>query len=159
MESVRRPRTALALATAACAFAPAVAAAPPALAAAPPPAQLTGFVCQTARSAPNREVSTTAVMRPRPGTQHMWLKFELLRRTAASPRYVAVRGGRHSDLGKWVSPPDPTLGQQPGDIWQLAKPVVDLSAPARYRFRVWFRWQLAKTQVQTVLLSAVCRQS
>ena len=28
----------------------------------------------------------------------------------------------------------------PGDTWELTKPVVNLPAPALYRFRVRFRW-------------------
>ncbi len=48
-----------------------------------------------------------------------------------------MRGG---DLNAWVNPTDPTLGRHPDDKWNLIKQVVDLKAPATYRFRVSFRW-------------------
>ena len=50
---------------------------------------------------------------------------------------MVVRG---RGLGSWISPTDPTLGQQAGDVWILNNPVVNLFAPAAYRFRVTFRW-------------------
>ncbi len=37
-------------------------------------------------------------------------------------------------------PANPTLGQNPADVWMLKQNVVNLAAPAAYRFRVWFRW-------------------
>ena len=47
---------------------------------------------------------------------------------------------RGRGLGSWISPTDPTLGQQAGDVWILTHPVVNLAAPATYKFRVTFRW-------------------
>ena len=44
--------------------------------------------------------------------------------------FVAVHYG---DLGKWIYPPDKTLGQRPGDVWKVNHPVAQLStAPAYY---------------------------
>jgi hypothetical protein len=51
--------------------------------------------------------------------------------------FAPVRGG---DLGKWISPSNPTLGQRPADQWILRKQVVNLAGPAVYRFHVGFRW-------------------
>ena len=65
------------------------------------------------------------------------MRFELLTRSQASPAATLVRGG---DLGTWIPPNDPAFGQQPGDVWKVNKLVVDLTAPATYRFRVTFHW-------------------
>jgi hypothetical protein len=99
--------------------------------------QLRSFVCQKALDPPARAVSVQAVMRPVSGTSKMQMKFELLRSTKSHPRFVSVRG---RGLGSWIAPTDPTLGQQAGDVWILTHPVVNLAAPATYKFRVTFRW-------------------
>ena len=99
--------------------------------------QLRSFVCQKALDPPARAVSVQAVMRPVTGTSKMQMKFELLRSTKSHPRFVSVRG---RGLGSWIVPTDPTLGQQAGDVWILTHPVVNLAAPATYKFRVTFRW-------------------
>jgi hypothetical protein len=119
---------------------------------APPRARLRSFVCQRALDPPGREVSVTAVMRPVPGTAAMALRFDLLQRLQSASSFSAVRGG---DLGAWISPSNRSLGQRPGDTWVLAKPVVDLPAPATYRFRVTFRWTGADGKV----LQSVERQT
>jgi hypothetical protein len=105
--------------------------------AASPRARLRDFVCQRALDPPARAISITAVMRPLPGTRKMEMRFELLRRLSHRRAFARVRGG---DLGRWISPPDATLGQLPEDVWNLDKQVVNLVAPASYRFRVTFRW-------------------
>lgn len=112
----------------------AVAAAP-----APPRASLQSFVCQTAIDPPTRGVSVKAVMRPVPMTEHMEVRFDLLRarRRFGDFRVLKVKAGI---LGKWVTPTNPTLGQLPTDIWEPTGEVADLSAPAYYRLRVSFRW-------------------
>ncbi len=99
--------------------------------------QLRSFVCQKALDPPARAVSVQAVMRPVTGTSKMQMKFELLRSAKSHARYVSVRG---RGLGSWIVPTDPTLGQQAGDVWILTHPVVNLAAPATYKFRVTFRW-------------------
>ncbi len=99
--------------------------------------QLRSLVCQKALDPPARAVSIQAVMRPVTGTSKMQMKFELLRSTKPHPRFVSVRG---RGLGSWISPTDPTLGQQAGDVWILTHPVVNLAAPATYKFRVTFKW-------------------
>lgn len=123
---------------------------------APPRAQLRSFSCQRALDPANRSVSVTAVMRPVAGTQHMALRFDLLSSTPTS----AARPVKAGDLGVWISPSNPTLGQLPGDVWNLQKPVVALAAPARYRFRVQFRWTGPHGQVlgTAVRYSARCKQ-
>ncbi len=99
--------------------------------------QLRSFVCQKALDPPARAISVQAVMRPVTGTSKMQMKFELLRSTKSHPRFVSVRG---RGLGSWIAPTDPTLGQRSGDVWILTHPVVNLAAPATYKFRVTFRW-------------------
>jgi CARDB len=113
--------------------------------------QLRSFVCQKALDPPARAISVQAVMRPVTGTSKMQMRFDLMRKTASSAGFVVVRGRQ---LGSWISPENPTLGQRPDDVWILNHPVVDLAAPATYRFRVRFRWigaqgQRLATAVQT----------
>ena len=93
-----------------------------------PAASLGGFVCRPASNPLNRVVSITSTMRPLAGTQSMRLRFVLLQRI---PGQVAhpVRGG---DLGRWH--------QAPSETWVFRKLVVNLPAPAFYRFRVSFVW-------------------
>lgn len=125
-----------------------------ALATAPPPprAALTGVVCRRALDPPARVVSVTAVMRPVLGTRRMQVEFRLLQRPSGARGYAPVAA---AGLGNWVGPSDPTLGQRPGDVWRVVKPVADLAAPAAYRFSVVFRWLGSHGRV----LSALTRSS
>ena len=96
-------------------------------------------------------------MRPVTGTSKLQMKFELMRQTKTHPRFVAVHG---RGLGSWISPTNPTLGQRAADVWIVNHPVVDLSAPATYKYRVTFKWldaqgQTLSTQAQT---SPTCYQ-
>lgn len=129
-----------------------------ALAASQPRAQLRDLVCQKALDPPARAVGITAVMRPLANTKKMQLRFQLLRKTKPHGKFVLVRGG---DLGSWISPSNPpTLGQRSGDVWNLEKQVVNLSAPAQYRFRVSFRWFGSRGHMlgTTTRQSVVCTQ-
>jgi hypothetical protein len=121
-----------------------------------PRAQLRDFACQSALDPGNRSVSVTAVMRPVPGTKHMSVRFDLLTaQPGAAP--AAIHSG---DLGKWIKPANPTVGQLPGDVWNVQKQVVPLAAPATYRFRVSFRWLGARDRIleQSEQLSRRCDQ-
>jgi hypothetical protein len=125
---------------------------------APPPRdELRSFVCQKALDPPTRAVSVQAVMRPLTGTSAMQVRFDLMRRTKPWGSFKLVRGRL---LGSWISPRDPSLGQRPGDVWIVNHPVVDLPAPATYRFRVSFRWTGSQGQQlgSAVLTSANCFQ-
>jgi hypothetical protein len=144
------PRVRLVLAVAGCALAigsgTAVAGT-----AAPPRSQLLSFVCQKAPDPEARGVSVQAVMRPLDGTSKMQMRFEVMRQIRTGAPFRPVRGRL---LDRWMSPPDATLGQRAGDVWIVNRPVVDLSGPATYRFRVTFRWTAATgqplgTEVQT----------
>jgi hypothetical protein len=119
--------------------------------------QLRSLVCQKALDPPARAVSIQAVMRPVTGTSKMQMKFELLRSTKSHPRFLSVRG---RGLGSWISPTDPTLGQQAGDVWILTHPVVNLAAPATYKFRVTFKWLGSDGQTlgTTIQSSPTCYQ-
>jgi CARDB len=119
-------------------------------------AQLQSFVCQRAVDPAARAIEVTAVMRPVPGTAHLALRVVLLHRVPGQGQFTPVSG---HDLGKWISPTDPTLGQRPGDIWRLVKQVVDLPA-GTYRFRVAFRWIGAsgQTLATTARRTALCNQ-
>jgi hypothetical protein len=126
--------------------------------AAPPRAQLLSFVCQRALDPASRAISVQAVMRPLPATRKLALKVDLLVRTGgATPAQSDIRAG---DLGVWISPANPTLGQLPGDVWKFDKSVVALAAPASYRFRVSFRWTGANDRVigSAVRYTARCKQ-
>jgi hypothetical protein len=119
-----------------CAALLVVAAVPLAAAKAPPRENLTAFHCQKALDPPSRSVSVKAVMRPVLGTRSLSMKVELIEKAGAVSRSLNGAG----DLGVWLAPKDPTLGRRSGDVWELTKSVSNLDAPARYRFRVTFRW-------------------
>lgn len=123
----------------------------------PPRAALSDFVCQRALDPPARAVSVTAVMRPLAGTQKMAMNFSLVEKANGASSWSAVSG---SGLGVWITPSDPTLGQRPGDVWNVPHPVADLYAPARYRFSVRYRWTGDGGRVlgTATRVSAVCRQ-
>jgi hypothetical protein len=123
----------------------------------PPRARVSGLTCQHALDPAARAVSITAVMRPLRGTHHMRMRFQLLSKAKRAAAYAPVTGG---DLGTWVSPATPTLGQRPGDVWKVRKPIVGLAAPASYRFRVSFRWLGAHGRVlgTSARESGVCFQ-
>ncbi len=116
----------------------AVASAPVASAFAATPARslLSAFSCTHALDPGARAVGVKATMRPLTGTRKMAMRFELLQRSPGLP-VQEVSGG---DLGVWRSPPNPTLGQLPGDVWRLQKSVYNLAVPFTYQFRVTFRW-------------------
>jgi hypothetical protein len=105
-------------------------------AAAPPRSQLSAFTCTHALDPGARAVAVKATMRPLAGTRKMAIRFELLQRSPGLP-VQEVSGG---DLGVWRTPPNPTLGQLPGDVWRLQKSVYNLQVPFTYQFRVSFRW-------------------
>src|SRR5947209_3034346 len=121
------------LAAVAVASATAAQSAPPS----PSHARLRHFICQRALDPASRAVATTAVMHSIRGAGRLALRFQLLTRTRPRGAWSSVSGG---DLGTWISPANPTLGSRAADTWILNKQVVDLSAPASYRFRVAFRW-------------------
>lgn len=125
--------------------------------AAPPRAALAGFSCQRAMDPTGRSVAVQAVMRPLSRTLRLALRFQLLQRTDGAVTPTIVHGG---DLGSWLTPDTPTLGRRPGDVWRLNKSVIDLYAPASYRFRVTFRWTGAGGRVlgSTVRTTRWCRQ-
>lgn len=103
----------------------------------PVPAALTRIACHSTLVPGARSVSVTSVMRHLPGTQSLQVRFTLLEKQPGSPPKRVADG----DLGRWLSPSDPTLGRLPADVWKLTKTVYNVDAPARYRFRVAFRWR------------------
>ncbi len=120
-----------------------------------PRAQLAGFACHSALNPIGRTVAVTSVMRPVPGTRTLSVRFSLLERIpGAALRSVPDSG----DLGRWLTPADPTLGRRSADVWKLAKTVYDVDAPARYRFAVDFRWLGAHDEIlsTTTLRSPAC---
>jgi hypothetical protein len=138
----------------------AIAAPPLAAASTPPPPRsaLKDFGCHRSSDSLSRWIGVTAVMRPVSGTAHMAMKFQLLRKRTHGQSFVDVSGG---DLGKWIHPTDPpTLGQRPGDHWTVQKQVVNLDAPAVYRFRVSFHWLGSGGQVLHAVaqLGKMCNQ-
>jgi hypothetical protein len=84
------------------------------------------------------------------------MRFELLQRSRGLPTQE-VSGG---DLGVWRTPPNPTLGQLPGDVWRLQKSVYNLAVPFTYQFRISFRWTGAHGKVlgTATRYSHTCRQ-
>jgi hypothetical protein len=102
-----------------------------------PRAQLRSSTCHNALDPQNRTASVKVVMRPTAGTLKLQLKFSLMVGRDDSAPQTAVRA---KNLGVWLTPKNPTLGQLPGDVWNFQKSVVQLDAPATYQFRVSFRW-------------------
>jgi hypothetical protein len=99
-------------------------------------------------------------MRPVSGTQRMAMKFELLHKPPRARAFTDVTA-TGTDLGKWIHPTNPpTLGSRPGDHWTVQKQVVNLSAPALYKFRVSFRWfgSNSRSLGTVVRVSQVCDQ-
>ena len=105
-----------------------------------PRASLQAPICQQSSDPLDRAIAITAVMRPLTGTARMELQFNLLEKPRGSSSYSVVTGG---DLGRWITPSDPALGQRADDVWILRKLVVNLAAPEVYRFHVRFRWTAA----------------
>jgi hypothetical protein len=109
---------------------------PSSAAAAPPRAALTKIACRSTLDPAKRSVSVVSIMRHRPATQSLAVRFTLLE-TVPGAAATPVRDG---DLGHWTTPTDATLGRLPADVWKLRKTVYNVDAPAVYRFRVTFRW-------------------
>ena len=123
-----------------------------------PRAQLGSPVCHRALDPVGRSFAVTATMRSMTGTERLAVNFRLLEKPAGAAAYSQVNA---PGLGHWISPTDPpTLGQLPGDVWYVKHPVVDLDAPASYRFLVEFRWFGSRQQVlrTQTLRSSVCVQ-
>jgi CARDB len=122
--------------------------------AAAPRAALTKIACHSTLDPARRSVSVVSIMRHRPATRSLAVRFTLLEK---APGGVAtpVRDG---DLGHWTTPTDATLGRLPADVWKLRKTVYNVDAPAAYRFRVTFRWTGASGRVlsRTTLRSGSC---
>lgn len=129
----------------------------PGVLAAAPSTQLVNPGCHRAVLPDERTVSVTAVMRPVDGTVSMEMRFDLERARTRDGRFRAVRGGA---LGQWVHPPNPTLGQRPGDVWRFDEKVKKLPGPAYYAFHVRFRWTGANNRAlgTATLVSPVCYQ-
>jgi len=97
-------------------------------------------------------------MRPLKGTKKLAVNVRLLDKPAGVHTWSPILA---PGLGQWLSPTDPpTLGQRPGDVWNVRHPVADLTAPAAYRFSVDFRWLGAGGRVlgDQTLTSTVCQQ-
>jgi hypothetical protein len=118
-------------------------------------AYLRGFACHRALDPGKRSVTVTAVMATTAGTQHLQMRFQLRDRTARGT--VQIHGG---DLGQWISPGSPTLGQHPSDQWVVNHPVTGVPVPGSYRFIVAFRWIGSSGQVigQAQRATGRCRQ-
>jgi hypothetical protein len=118
-------------------------------------AYLRGFACHKALDPSKRSVTVTAVMNTVAGTQHLQMRFQLQDRTAHGA--TLIHGG---DLGQWISPSSPTLGQHSSDQWVVNHPVTGVPVPGSYRFKVFFRWIGNGGQVigQTQKATDTCRQ-
>ena len=101
------------------------------------PVSLRGYSCSPNLQPLLRGMSVTAVMRPVTGTEKLRMRFDLLRAAHRTGPYRVVHG---ANLGRWIGPPDPMLGRQPGDVWQVSHPVVSVTKPGYYRLQVSFVW-------------------
>jgi CARDB len=118
-------------------------------------AYLRGFACHRSIDPGKRSVTVTAVMATIAGARHLQMRFALQEKT--SHGVALIHGG---DLGQWISPSSPTLGQHPSDQWIVNHPVTGVPVPGTYRFKVWFRWLGATGRVlaQSLRTTATCRQ-
>lgn len=107
------------------------------------PVSLRGYSCSPNLQPLLRGLDVTAVMRPVTGTLKLRMRFDLLRAARRAGPYRVVRG---TNLGRWIGPPNPGLGRQPGDVWQVSHPVVGASKPGYYRLQVAFEWLGAHNQ-------------
>src|SRR5690349_25165197 len=116
---------------------------------------LKDFACHPAVKPARRVVTVTAMMRPLPGTVRLAMRFQLL--SSKSGQVSSIHGG---DLGTWISPSPPTLGQRPGDVWILKHPVTGVPVGSTYHFRVSFRWigDGGRTIATSSRLTATCWQ-
>ncbi|MGH2915852.1 MAG: hypothetical protein ACRDMX_12790 [Solirubrobacteraceae bacterium] len=123
----------------------------------PSRAALARFECRRAVDPGARAIAVQAAMRPVAGTRRLAVSFRLLERPPGASSSIDVQGGT---LDTWITPRDRTLGQRANDVWRVSKPVYDLVAPARYRFRVAFRWTGVDGKVlgTSVRYSATCIQ-
>jgi hypothetical protein len=141
------------IATTACLAAPlaAAATAPAATAQERPPLQARLVSCTTGAAASARTATFTASMPAIDGTARMWVRFDLLQRTASDARFAVVR---LPSWGRWQR-------SEPGrTAFIYTKKVQGLRAPGAYRARVRFRWygagdRLLRTARRT---TRVCRQ-
>jgi F0F1-type ATP synthase membrane subunit c/vacuolar-type H+-ATPase subunit K len=118
-------------------------------------AYLRGFACHRALDPSKRTVTVTAVMSALAGAPHLQMRFQLQDRTTHGT--TLIHGG---DLGQWISPSSPTLGQHSSDQWVVNHPVTGVPVPGSYRFKVFFRWIGQGGQVigQTQKTTETCRQ-
>ena len=128
----------------------AVAALVPGAAAASPRAEAKLTACKTDAAAAGRSLSATAVMRSRPGSARLDIRFDLLARGPA---------------GVWRRVPGPGLGswlKSDAGVtsFTAVKTIQGLAAPGRYRVAVRFRWIGPHGRVQAVAarLTAACGQ-
>ena len=112
-----------------------------------PRSHLEGFVCDVSPRPKARSISVRAVMRPVPTTKKMEMRIELLSKSATPGSAYTEQAG--SGLDTWLSPTDPTLGQNPHDVWIVPDVVRNLPFPFYYRYRVTFRWTQSGGHVVT----------
>ena len=119
------------------------------------PVALRAYGCSPNLQPLLRGLNVTAVMRPVTGTQTLRMRFDLLRASHRTARYRVVHG---ANLGRWITPPKPTLGRQPGDVWNVSHPVVGVSRAGYYRLQVTFEWLGANGRrlAATTRTTAVC---
>jgi hypothetical protein len=115
------------------------------------PATATLEACHRDATQTERFVTFGAEMRAVPGTARMAVRFDLQRKREGG-RYRAVRP---AGWGRW-------LRSDPGvDIFRYRKQVTNLSAPARYRAVVRYRWYAASGRVlrRAHRATPACRQT
>ena len=80
-----------------------------------------------------RHLDHLGVMRRCRGRKKLQERWVLLSKDDSAGAVFARSAG--GDLGTWITPADPTLGQRRGDVWKLHKRSSDLAAPAAYRLQ------------------------
>ena len=114
------------------------------------------LACRQGGTPAERLIAVHAAMQGIPATARMGIRIELLRRAPGASGYSTVPG---PGLGGWRLS-DPVAGAPGSNRLVVEHQVINLDAPARYRFRVGFRWYGQNDRVLATrrALTAVCAE-
>jgi hypothetical protein len=118
-----------------------------------PPLRAKLAACQSGPAASQRTATFVGSMPAVAGTKRMWMRFDLLARTAPATSYVAMKVPK---LGVWQK----SAPGRVGSGFVFTQRVQGLTAPAWFRAQVHFRWygkggRLLRSAART---SAICKQ-
>jgi hypothetical protein len=118
-----------------------------------PPLRAKLAACQSGPAASQRTATFVGSMPAVAGTKRMWMRFDLLARTAPATSYVAMKVPK---LGVWQK----SAPGRVGSGFVFTQRVQALAAPGSYRALVHFRWygKAGKLLRSTTRESSTCKQ-